>query len=415
MMQLNPLEAAMGRLLDSLFAKDEYEIFNEPVEIEDVPDYMDVVTHPMDLGTMRKKLNSGSYQTLDDMENDFNLMISNCLAYNNKGTIYYRAGVSMRDKCSSLFKSTRKELIRSGIVDEPQSDESLAHEVDVEVASLIEQKLTTDELIAKLQALMEKAMRIKHGTKRGKRAKMIRVELMKAKKVSNKIGSSPMKANSAATVATASVVASDSSQSEDEDMAGKDDAAAIIQSTPPCSPQKSINQASPSGVNRRTAVLFTRKAQAAASMKKPELLAPNEEASTDQNIVGSNSILMASTGSPGDVVKTKSPKKGGRARRCDSLNSEQGASVATTLTASGFLDVKANSSQVVLNAGPSTCGSSHRKSSPVKERYVPSVPDSFRTYRGGMREQSSDSDDSHIDYSDSSCSSCSEESASEFG
>lgn len=421
MMQLNPLEAAMGRLLDSLFAKDEHEIFTEPVEIEDVPDYMDVVTHPMDLGTMRKKLRSGNYQTLDDMENDFNLMISNCLAYNNKGTFFYRAGIIMRDKCSPLFKAARKELIRSGIVDEPQSDESLAHEVDAELVTLLEQKLSTDELIEKLQALMEKAMRIKHGMIRGKRTKMIRVELMKAKKVSNKIGASPAKANTAAVATTVAANASDSSQSEDEDMTGKDDSTIIRQSTPPCSPLKSINQASPSGVNRRTAVLFTRKAQAAASLKKPELLATNDEALIDQNIVPlvrSNSILMGSAVASGDVIKTKSPKKAGRARRRDSLNSEHGASVASSLSTSAFLDGKANNTPSALNVGPSISGGSHRKSSPTKDRYVPSsiMPDSFRTYRGRGREQSSDSDDSNIDYSHSSCSSCSGgESGSDFG
>lgn len=422
MMQLNPLEAAMGRLLDSLFAKDEHEIFTEPVEIEDVPDYTDVVTHPMDLGTMRTKLRSGNYQTLDDMENDFNLMIANCLAYNNKGTFFYRAGIIMRDKCSPLFKVARKELIRSGIVNEPQSDESLAHEVDAELALLLEQNISTDELIGKLQMLMEKALRIKHGMIRGKRTKMIRVELMKAKKVSNKIGASPVKGN-AVTAATGSVAAAAAytSQSDDEYMAGKDEAATISQSTPPCSPLKSLNQASPSGVNRRTAVLFTRKAQAAASMKKSELLATNDETLMDQNIVPlarSNSILMASAVTSGDIIKTKSPKKAGRARRGDSLNSEHGASVASSLSTSAFLEGKLNDPQTALNAGTTTGCSSHRKSSPMKERYVPSniMPDSFRTYRGRGLEQSSDSDDSNIDYSHSSCSSCSGgESGSDFG
>lgn len=85
MMQLNPLEAAMARLLDAIFQKDTQEIFTEPVDIDEVPDYLSVVTTPMDLSTIRMKLRDGSYPTLDDMENDFNLMVQNCLAYNNKG------------------------------------------------------------------------------------------------------------------------------------------------------------------------------------------------------------------------------------------------------------------------------------------------------------------------------------------
>lgn len=44
----------------------------------------------MDLSTMRKKLDSGEYPNLVAMEKDFDLMISNCLAYNNKDTVFYR-------------------------------------------------------------------------------------------------------------------------------------------------------------------------------------------------------------------------------------------------------------------------------------------------------------------------------------
>lgn len=410
MMELNPLEAAMGRLLDSMFAKDEHGIFAEPVDIEDVPDYMDIVTHPMDLGTMRAKLRNGNYHTLDDMENDFSLMISNCLAYNTKHTFFYRVGNLMRDKCSPLFKAARKELIRCGIVDEPQSDESLAHEVDGDLASLLKQKLMGDELVGKLQTLIEKANRIKHGMIRGKRLKMIRVEMTKAKKLSNKSGASPSKGNATAI---------ESDTSDDEEITEKDDSGHRGQTTPSCSPMKSLNnQSSPSGVNRRTAVLFTRKAQAAASsLKKPTQQSANDE-SIEQNIVPlarSNSLLMSSNLASGDGVKSKSPKKSGRSRRTDSLNSEHATSIASSLSATAFHDGKASGGQSMLNAGPSGSGGSHRKSSPMKERYAPSttMPDSFRTYRGRGMDQSSDSDDSNIDFSHSSCSSCSGESGTE--
>lgn len=39
---------------------------------------------------MRAKLNAGEYKDLDAMEKDFDLMISNCLAYNDKDTVFYR-------------------------------------------------------------------------------------------------------------------------------------------------------------------------------------------------------------------------------------------------------------------------------------------------------------------------------------
>lgn len=275
LMQLNPLEEAMSRLLDSIFAKDGQEIFTEPVDVEEVPDYLNVVTHPMDLSTMRSKLREGKYGTLDDMENDFNLMIQNCLAYNNKDTIFYRAGVRMRDQCLPLFKSVRKELIRDGIVEKPQSDESIAREVDAELVALIKQDLPYEELIPKLQELMEKSMRIKHGLVRQKRVKNVKAEIIRAKKQSSKSGdksnpNSPTKVTGTPKKRPRSPA--NTSQSDDLDDANKE---SLTQpSTPTCSPIKNAgNSASPSGVNRRTAVLFTRKAKAAASIKKPEITA----------------------------------------------------------------------------------------------------------------------------------------------
>lgn len=39
---------------------------------------------------MRNKLNTGEYKNLDAMEKDFDLMIANCLAYNDKDTMFYK-------------------------------------------------------------------------------------------------------------------------------------------------------------------------------------------------------------------------------------------------------------------------------------------------------------------------------------
>ena len=42
--------------------------------------------------------------SLDLFESDFNLMVANCLAYNEKETIFYRAGVKMRDAGGALLR-----------------------------------------------------------------------------------------------------------------------------------------------------------------------------------------------------------------------------------------------------------------------------------------------------------------------
>ena len=97
-MELCPLVSFLRRLLDLIRARDTGEIFIEPVDQTEVPDYSDVVKNPMDLSTMRSKIDSFEYNTLEEFESDFYLMINNCLAYNSKDTVFYRAALKMRDQ-----------------------------------------------------------------------------------------------------------------------------------------------------------------------------------------------------------------------------------------------------------------------------------------------------------------------------
>lgn len=52
----------------------------------------------MDFSTMRNKISEQKYKTMDDFEADFDLVIKNCLSYNAKDTVFYRAAVKMRDQ-----------------------------------------------------------------------------------------------------------------------------------------------------------------------------------------------------------------------------------------------------------------------------------------------------------------------------
>lgn len=102
-MELCPLVSFLRRLLDLIRARDTGEIFIEPVDQTEVPDYSDVVKNPMDLSTMRTKIDTFQYNTLQEFENDFYLMINNCLAYNSKDTVFYRAALKMRDQVCFCF------------------------------------------------------------------------------------------------------------------------------------------------------------------------------------------------------------------------------------------------------------------------------------------------------------------------
>jgi hypothetical protein len=61
-------------------------IFNQPVDpiAQNIPNYFDVITSPMDLGTIRSRLNSSFYQTLTSCFEDIRLVFNNAIYYNGK-------------------------------------------------------------------------------------------------------------------------------------------------------------------------------------------------------------------------------------------------------------------------------------------------------------------------------------------
>lgn len=58
--------------------------FLKPVDpiAQNIPHYLTVITQPMDLGTMEKKLKADQYSSVDAFVADFELMVNNCLTFN---------------------------------------------------------------------------------------------------------------------------------------------------------------------------------------------------------------------------------------------------------------------------------------------------------------------------------------------
>eukprot|EP00256_Glycine_max_P056487 XP_014624013.1 bromodomain-containing protein 1-like isoform X3 [Glycine max] len=64
-----PDKRTLELILDKLQKKDTYGVFADLVDPKELPDYHDVIKHPMDFATMRKKLgNESSYTTLEQFE-----------------------------------------------------------------------------------------------------------------------------------------------------------------------------------------------------------------------------------------------------------------------------------------------------------------------------------------------------------
>ncbi|MEQ2278611.1 hypothetical protein AMECASPLE_000712 [Ameca splendens] len=113
-MQLTPFSILLRVLLDQLQAKDQAKIFNQPVDVNEVPDYLDHIKHPMDFSTIRLRIDTQAYTNLDQFEADFNLIVDNCMKYNSKDTYFYRAAVRLRDQGGVLLRKARRDVEKIG-------------------------------------------------------------------------------------------------------------------------------------------------------------------------------------------------------------------------------------------------------------------------------------------------------------
>ena len=69
--KLTPMLVLLRHTLDQLDERDVSDLFKEPVDSEEVPEYYDVIKAPMDLRTMREKVESHAYTSVDQFEADF--------------------------------------------------------------------------------------------------------------------------------------------------------------------------------------------------------------------------------------------------------------------------------------------------------------------------------------------------------
>lgn len=84
---LNTSEGSLNRrfaahVLNEIYKRKHYNFtlwFTEPVDTNLVPDYLDIVSDPMDLSTIKKKWGGGAYdKSFHLFESDILLMLKNC-------------------------------------------------------------------------------------------------------------------------------------------------------------------------------------------------------------------------------------------------------------------------------------------------------------------------------------------------
>ncbi|KAJ3724690.1 hypothetical protein FB446DRAFT_642616 [Lentinula raphanica] len=97
----------MDRLLKDLQEHNQAWPFLKPVNAEDVPDYLDIVHHPMDFSTMEHKLDNNQYQAVEDFVSDARLVFDNCRLYNLEDSVYH--------KCANTLERFMNEQLKERI------------------------------------------------------------------------------------------------------------------------------------------------------------------------------------------------------------------------------------------------------------------------------------------------------------
>ncbi|RHZ27724.1 hypothetical protein DYB37_005801 [Aphanomyces astaci] len=86
--------------------------FNTPVDpIQwNIPDYLDVIKCPMDLGTIKKRLESEHYVSVDSFASDVRLTFENCIAYNSSTNKFNQAAKQLLVQFETALMALKEQL-----------------------------------------------------------------------------------------------------------------------------------------------------------------------------------------------------------------------------------------------------------------------------------------------------------------
>lgn len=76
----------------------------------EIPDYLTIITHPMDLQTVEEKLKKDDYSNDKEFESDVALIWRNAMTYNMEGTQVNEMAKSMEVEFEKFIKLPVEEL-----------------------------------------------------------------------------------------------------------------------------------------------------------------------------------------------------------------------------------------------------------------------------------------------------------------
>ncbi|KAI0351350.1 hypothetical protein OH77DRAFT_1429898 [Trametes cingulata] len=105
-----PHEPALRFAFEKIISHDRQGYFKSPVNKNEVPDYYDIIKHPMCWDTIDRKLDSHEYLDLDEFKRDVELVVNNAMTYNQPNTPFYRTALRIQSSMSTLFADLDRTL-----------------------------------------------------------------------------------------------------------------------------------------------------------------------------------------------------------------------------------------------------------------------------------------------------------------
>jgi histone acetyltransferase len=103
--QKSALKSELRALLRKVQEKQFAWPFREPVDTEEVNDYLDVIKEPIDLSTIDKRIRKGDwYKSKQMLYADLMLMVNNCKLYNPEKSTYYDCAVKLEKYVARVFQ-----------------------------------------------------------------------------------------------------------------------------------------------------------------------------------------------------------------------------------------------------------------------------------------------------------------------
>ena len=90
--------------------------FYEPVSLETYPDYLEIIKKPIDLTTIKNKIETGQYRTVKPFVKDMRLMITNCYRYNKPEAPIIEQARKLRDFFEYRWARIPEELLNEKLI-----------------------------------------------------------------------------------------------------------------------------------------------------------------------------------------------------------------------------------------------------------------------------------------------------------